>query len=45
MTNTSKSHQAADALDWNEAMVLVQKMYDDGKVRDSLLIDTGGTIA
>ena len=45
MTKISKSHQAADAMDWNEAMMLVQKMYDDGMVRDSLLIDTGGTIA
>lgn len=41
MTKISKSHQAADAMDWNEAMMLVQKMYDDGMVRDSLLIDTG----
>ena len=41
MTMISKSHQAADAMDWNEAMVLVQKMYDDGMVRDSLLIDAG----
>ena len=36
-----KTHQAADALDWNEAMVLVQKMYEDGMVRDSLLVDSG----
>ena len=30
MTTIRKTHQPADALDWNEAMVLVQKMYDDG---------------
>ena len=41
MTIIRKTHQAADALDWNEAMMLVQKMYDDGMVRDSLLVESG----
>ena len=41
MTNSGRGHQAADAMDWNEAMVLVQKMYDDEMYRDSLLVESG----
>lgn len=41
MTINRKIHQAADALDWNEAMVLVQRMHEDGRYRDSLLIASG----
>lgn len=34
-------HGTADALDWEEAMSLVQSLYRDGKYRDSLLIACG----
>lgn len=36
-----KGHTAADAMDWNEAMVLINRMCDDGQYRDALLIGTG----
>lgn len=34
-------HPAADALDWDEAMTLVDSLFDDGKYRDSLLVAAG----
>ena len=41
MTTIRKGHTAADAMDWNEAMQLVDRMYADGKYRDALLIASG----
>ena len=34
-------HKVADAMDWNEAMLLVNRMYEDGLYRDSLLVASG----
>lgn len=34
-------HKAADAMDWNEAMQLVSRLYDDGSYRDCLLVASG----
>ena len=34
-------HQAADAMDWDEAMRLVDRMAADGRHRDALLIASG----
>jgi len=40
--NTKKrSHSAADALDWDEAMRVVNALYRDGRYRDCLLISIG----
>lgn len=36
-----KAHPAADALDWEEAMKLIQVLIDDGKYRDAMLIACG----
>lgn len=36
-----QGHKAADAMDWNEAMQLVSRLYDDGSYRDSLLVGSG----
>lgn len=41
MTTIKQGHKAADAMDWSEAMLLVNRMYDDGRYRDCLLIATG----
>ena len=41
MTTIKGGHKAADAMDWNEAMRLVDRMYADGLYRDSLLIASG----
>lgn len=41
MTTIRKGHTAADAMDWNEAIQLVDRMYADGKYRDALLIASG----
>ena len=41
MTTIKQGHKAADAMDWNEAMQLVNRMYDDGLYRDALLIASG----
>lgn len=41
LLDPKKSHGAADAMDWDEAMSLIQRLYDDGKVRESMLIATG----
>lgn len=38
---TKASHQAADALDWDEAMRLIERLTDDGRYRDSMLIASG----
>ena len=34
-------HTTADYLHWNEAMMLVKKLYRDGRYRDSILVATG----
>lgn len=34
-------HPAADALDWDEAMTLVDSLFEDGRYRDSLLVASG----
>ena len=41
MTTIKQGHKAADAMDWNEAMLLVNHLYEDGRYRDSLLIASG----
>ena len=43
MVNTviSKSHKPADALDWDEAMRLTNKLARDKRYRDSMLIASG----
>ena len=41
MTTIKQGHKAADAMDWNEAMQLVNHLYEDGHYRDSLLIASG----
>lgn len=37
----STSHKAADALDWNEAMSLIEQLKDDARYRDAMLIASG----
>lgn len=39
--NNSASHKAADALDWNEAMSLIERLIDDARYRDAMLIASG----
>ena len=41
MTMIKQGHKAADAMDWNEAMQLVNRLYEDGQYRDCLLIASG----
>ena len=41
MTTIRKGHAAADAMDWNEAMQVIDKMAADGLYRDALLIASG----
>lgn len=41
MTRIGRERRAADAMDWNEAMVLIDKMYGDEMFRDSLLVASG----
>lgn len=41
MCEQRKSHNAAEALDWDEAMSLINRMYEDHKYRNSLLIACG----
>ena len=41
MTTIKQGHKAADAMDWNEAMQLVNRLYEDKKYRDCLLIAAG----
>lgn len=41
MRTTKISHPAADALDWNEAMRLINDLNDDGRWRDAMLISVG----
>ena len=36
-----RSHKAAEALKWEEAQSLIQRLYDDGRYRDSMLIASG----
>lgn len=41
MTSIRQGHEAADALDWNEALRLIDRMADDGQYRDSLVVASG----
>lgn len=41
LVEPKKSHGAADAMDWDEAMSLIQRLYEDGKIRESMLIASG----
>lgn len=41
MTTIRHGHPAADAMDWNEAMQVIDKMAADGRRRDALLIASG----
>ena len=41
MTTIKGGHKEADAMDWNEAMTLIDKMAADGRPRDALLIAAG----
>lgn len=41
MTTIRTGHKAADAMDWNEAMTLIDRMAADGRLRDALLIAAG----
>lgn len=36
-----RKHGAADPLEWNEAMNLINRLYRDGRYRDSLLVGCG----
>lgn len=36
-----KGHKAADAMDWNEAMQLISRLYDNGAYRNALLVASG----
>ena len=40
-TEPAKSHGAADALDWDEALSLIDRLYDDGHIRESMLVASG----
>ena len=41
MTTIHCGHKAADAMDWNEAMQLIDRMYENGEYRDALLVASG----
>lgn len=41
MTTIRTGHKAADAMDWNEAMTLIDRMAQDGRHRDALLVAAG----
>lgn len=41
MATIKQGHKAADAMDWNEAMQLVNHLYEDGQYRDCLLFASG----
>lgn len=41
MTTIKGGHKAADAMDWNEAMQLVDRMYENGEYRNALLVASG----
>lgn len=41
MTIEKKGHKAADAMDWNEAMQLISRLYNDGMFRNALLVASG----
>lgn len=36
-----KGHKAADAMDWNEAMQLVSRLFDNEAYRNALLVASG----
>lgn len=39
--DSKKQHEAADALDWNEAMSLISRLEKDGRYRDAMLVASG----
>ena len=41
MSTIHKGHKAADAMDWNEAMRLIELLLKDGRYRDALLVAAG----
>ena len=41
MTIIRVRHKAADAMDWNEAMQLVDRMFEQGEYRNALLVAAG----
>ena len=41
MSKAKVSHPAADAMDWNEAIGLIQRLTRDGRYRDSMIIASG----
>ncbi len=41
MTRIRQGHKAADAMDWNEAQQLINRMFEDGLYRDALLVASG----
>ena len=41
MTTLKGGHKAADAMDWNEAMQLISRLYDSGAYRNALLVASG----
>lgn len=41
MTTIRGGHKAADAMDWDEALRLVDRMFKDGHYRDALLFASG----
>ena len=40
-TETKRSHPAADALDWDEAMSLIKRLYEAERYRDTMLVASG----
>jgi len=41
MTTLKGGHKAADAMDWNEAMQLVSRLFDNEAYRNALLVASG----
>ncbi|MCR5827458.1 MAG: tyrosine-type recombinase/integrase [Bacteroidales bacterium] len=41
MTTIKQGHKAADAMDWNEAMALIDRLAADDRHRDALLVASG----
>lgn len=41
MTTIRQGHKAAEAMDWNEAQQLINRMFEDGLYRDALLVAAG----
>lgn len=39
--DTRKTHGAADAMDWDEAMSVIRRLNEDGRYRDAMLLCAG----